>query len=84
MSIKVCVLTIENPSLYLLFFSLASTFAGIGFGNAGVHLCHGFSYPVGGRAKLLLTSPTPQKQTIKSDDLYEAFTPNSLADFRPQ
>jgi len=38
---------------------LASSFAGMGFGNAGVHLCHGMSYPVSSMARTYLPPDYP-------------------------
>ena len=43
---------------------LASTYAGIGFGNAGVHLPHGMSYPVAGMVRDYVPDGFPSSHPI--------------------
>jgi hydroxyacid-oxoacid transhydrogenase len=43
---------------------LAATYAGIGFGNAGVHLCHAMSYGVAGQVKSCFVDGYPRDRPL--------------------
>ena len=44
--------------------ALAATYAGIGFGNAGVHVPHSIAYPIAGLVKSFVPPDYPKKEPI--------------------
>jgi hydroxyacid-oxoacid transhydrogenase len=60
--------------------ALAASFAGIGFGNAGVHLPHGMSYPVSGLVRGYVPDGYPSGQPLIPHGM--AVTLNAPAVFR--
>jgi hydroxyacid-oxoacid transhydrogenase len=60
--------------------ALAASFAGIGFGNAGVHLPHGMSYPVSGMVREYVPDGYPPEGALIPHGM--AVTLNAPAVFR--
>ncbi|WP_408896934.1 hydroxyacid-oxoacid transhydrogenase [Nocardioides sp. R1-1] len=54
--------------------ALAATFAGLGFGNAGVHIPHANAYPIAGRVRDFRPADYPQEEAMVPHGMAVALT----------
>ena len=54
--------------------AMAATFAGLGFGNAGVHIPHANAYPIAGRVKEFRPAGYPQDEPMVPHGMAVALT----------